>query len=403
MSHIMRQNATPAAFHVMLKPRGAICDLGCHYCYFLSKEKLYPESTFHMEEGLLEDFTRQYIQAQDVPEVTFAWQGGEPTLIGLDFFEKAVLYQKKFARPGQKISNALQTNGVTLTDEWCQFFKENNFLIGISIDGPRDLHDTYRRDKGGKPTFDRVMKGLENLKKHKVLFNALTTVHAANAPQPARVYRFLRDEAGFQFIQFIPIVERDNQTGFQEGTKVTKRSVDARQYGGFLTKIFDEWVRRDVGQVYIQIFDVSLGAWLGQPGALCIFAPTCGSALAMEHNGDLFACDHFVEPRHLLGNIQENDLIDLVSSKKQTKFGSDKMDMLPKYCLNCEVRFACHGGCPKNRIIKTPSGETGLNYLCKGYKDFFTHIDNPMKIMAFLIRQRRAPAEIMNIMANNKN
>jgi uncharacterized protein len=247
------------------------------------------------------------------------------------------------------------------------------------------------------------MKGLENLKKHKVQFNALTTVHAANSPHPASVYRFLRDEAGFQFIQFIPIVERDNQTGFQEGTKVTKRSVDARQYGQFLTKIFDEWVRRDVGQVYVQIFDVSLGAWLGQPGALCIFAPTCGSALAMEHNGDLFACDHFVETRHLLGNIQENDLIDLVSSKKQTEFGSDKMDMLPKYCLNCEVRFVCHGGCPKNRIIKTPSGETGLNYLCKGYKDFFTHIDDPMKIMAFLIRQRRAPAEIMNILANKKN
>ena len=215
---IMLENTTPPAFHVMLKPRGAICNLACHYCYFLSKEKLYPDSAFRMEDALLEDFTRQYIQAQQVPEVTFAWQGGEPTLIGLEFFEKAVKYQKKYARTGQKINNALQTNGVTLSDAWCQFFKENNFLIGLSIDGPRNLHDAYRRDKGGKPTFDRVVTGLEYLKKHKVDFNALTTVHAANAPYPLEVYRFLRDKAGFRFIHFIPIVERDNDTGYQEGT-----------------------------------------------------------------------------------------------------------------------------------------------------------------------------------------
>jgi uncharacterized protein len=403
MGATMPKNVTPPAFHVMLKPRGAICNLGCLYCYFLSKEKLYPESTFRMEDSLLEDFTRQYIEAQQTPEVTFAWQGGEPTLMGLEFFEKAVRYQKKYARSGQKINNALQTNGVTLTDEWGQFFKENNFLVGISIDGPRDLHDAYRRDKGGKPTFDRVMTGLTVLKKHQVEFNALTTVHAANAPYPLEVYHFLRDEAGFQFIQFIPIVERDNDTGFQEGTKVTKRSVTAKQYGRFLITIFDEWVRRDVGQIYIQIFDVSLGAWLGQPGGLCVFAPTCGTATAMEHNGDLFACDHFVEPRYLLGNIKENDLVELVSSHRQVKFGRNKLDKLPKYCRNCEVRFACHGGCPKNRIIKTPGGEPGLNYLCQGYKDFFTHIDTAMKIMAFLIRQQRAPAEIINMLANRAN
>jgi uncharacterized protein len=403
MGPIMGHNVTPPAFHVMLKPRGAICNLGCHYCYFLSKEKLYPDSLFRMEDQLLEDFTRQYIQTQQVPEVTFAWQGGEPMLMGLEFFEKAVKYQKKYALTGQKISNALQTNGVNLTDEWCQFFKHNNFLIGISIDGPRKLHDAYRRDKAGKPTFDRVINGLECLKKHNVEFNALTTVHAANAIDPLSVYRFLRDEAGFQFIQFIPIVERDNQTGFQEGTRVTKRSVDARQYGQFLIQIFDEWVRRDVGQVYVQIFDVSLGAWLGQPGSLCIFAPTCGTALAMEHNGDVYACDHFVEPRYLLGNIQETALIALVSSDEQTKFGRDKMDKLPDYCLKCKVRFACHGGCPKNRIIQAPGGGAGLNYLCQGYKNFFTHIDEPMKIMSFLIRQRRAPSEIMNILANKKS
>jgi len=356
-----------------------------------------------MEDALLEDFTRQYIQAQQTPEVTFAWQGGEPTLMGLEFYKKAVKYQQKFAHPGQKINNALQTNGVNLTDEWCQFFNDNNFLIGISIDGPRHLHDSYRQDKSRKPTFDRVVKGLSYLKKYKVEYNALTTVHAANAPYPLELYRFLRDEAGFQFIQFIPIVERDNDTGFQEGTKVTKRSLNARQYGQFLIQIFDEWVRRDVGQIYVQIFDVSLGAWLGQPGALCIFAPTCGNAMAMEHNGDLYACDHFVEPKYLLGNIQEHDLVELVSSNKQAKFGREKMDRLPKYCQKCQVRFACHGGCPKNRFIKTPGGETGLNVLCQGYKDFFSHIDEPMRIMAFLIRQGRAPAEIMHILANSKS
>lgn len=398
----MPHNITPPAFHVMLKPRGAICNLGCQYCYFLSKEKLYPKSNFRMQDGLLEDFTRQYMQASQVPEITFAWQGGEPTLMGLKFFENAVKYQKKYARSGQKINNALQTNGVNLTDAWCQFFNENNFLVGLSIDGPKDFHDVYRLDKGGGPTFERVIKGLEFLKKHKVEFNALTTVHAANAPYPLEVYRFLRDEAGFQFIQFIPIVERDNNTGFQEGTKVTNRSVTAEQYGQFLIQIFDEWVRRDVGYIYVQIFDVALGAWVGQPGALCIFAPTCGTALAMEHNGDLFSCDHFVEPKYLLGNILENDLIELVSSSSQVRFGRDKLDKLPKYCRECKVRFACHGGCPKNRIIKTPTGEPGLNYLCQGYKDFFNHIDDAMKIMAFLIKQRHSPAEIMDISANKK-
>jgi uncharacterized protein len=393
---------TTPAFHVMLKPRGAICNLGCQYCYFLSKEKLYPEGSFRMDETLLEDFTRQYIQAQDAPEITFSWQGGEPTLMGLEFFEQAIGFQQKYAQPGQKINNALQTNGVTLTEAWCKFFKMHNFLIGLSIDGPKHLHDAYRRDKGGNPTFERVMNGLELLKAHKVAFNALTTVHAANAPHPLEVYHFLRDRAKIGFIQFIPIVERDNETGYQEGSKVTERSVTARQYGQFLISIFDEWVRRDVGQVYVQIFDVALGAWLGQPGALCVFAPTCGGAMALEHNGDLFSCDHFVEPKYLLGNIQKHDLIDLVTSESQIKFGRNKMDRLPGFCQNCEVRFACQGGCPKNRFIRTPRGEPGLNYLCRGYKDFFKYIDEPMKIMAFLIRQQFPPAEVMNILAERE-
>ncbi len=398
----MTLTTPPLAFHVMLKPRGAICNLGCQYCYFLSKEKLYPQSDFRMSDALLEDFTRQYIQAQQVPEVTFAWQGGEPTLMGLPFFEQAVRYQHKYTQPGKKIHNAIQTNGVNLTDDWCQFFKEHDFLVGLSIDGPRELHDTYRSDKGGKPTFERVMAGLALLKQYQVSANALTTVHAANGDHPLAVYRFLRDEARLSYIQFIPIVERDNKSGYQQGSRLTKRSVKAQQYGKFLMAVFDEWVQRDVGQVYVQIFDTALGAWLGQPGALCVFTPTCGTALAMEHNGDLYACDHFVEPDYLLGNLQEQSLIELVASPRQTLFGRDKMARLPKYCLDCEVRFACHGGCPKNRTIRSPQGEPGLNYLCQGYKDFFQHIDEPMRIMAFLLRQQRPPAEIMNILAQKK-
>jgi uncharacterized protein len=402
MSTTMTAPNPPPAFHIMLKPRGAICNLGCQYCYFLSKEKLYPDSDFRMPDDLLEDFTRQYIQAQQVPEVTFAWQGGEPTLMGLPFFEQAVRYQHQYARPGQKIINAIQTNGTTLTEDWCRFFKAHEFLVGLSLDGPQELHDAYRRDKGGHATFERVMAGLALLKQHRVSTNALTTVHAANGDHPLAVYRFLRDEARLDYIQFIPIVERDNPTGYQQGSRLTQRSVETKQYGRFLTAVFDEWVRRDVGQVYVQHFDVALGAWLGQPGALCVFAPTCGTALVMEHNGDLYACDHFVEPDFLLGNIRESSLVELVASSKQVQFGRNKMAKLPKYCLDCEVRFACHGGCPKNRTLRSPQGEPGLNYLCQGYKDFFQHIDEPMRIMAFLLRQQRPPAEIMNIWAQKK-
>jgi uncharacterized protein len=394
----MENSSSVPAFHLMIKPRGPVCNLGCEYCYFLSKEKLYPASEFRMNDEVLEEITRQFIEAQQVPEVTFGWQGGEPTLMGLEFFEKAVRLQRKYVRPGQKIINALQTNGTLLTDEFCHFFKENQFLIGISIDGPQRLHDAYRHDKGGSPTFERVMAGLDLLKKHNVEFNALTTVHAANASHPMDVYRFLRDEASISFIQFIPIVERDNNTGFQEGTKITNRSISAEDYGNFLIRVFDEWVLNDVGNVFVQIFDVALGTWLGQTGALCVFAPTCGTALAIEHNGDLYTCDHYVEPKYLLGNIMEVNLSAMVVSKTQINFGRDKYRKLPKYCLQCEVRFACQGGCPKNRIIQTPRGKQGLNYLCRGYKDFFSHIDEGMKIMAFLLRQGRSPAEVMSIL-----
>jgi uncharacterized protein len=387
----------PPAFHVMVKPRGAICNLDCHYCFYLSKERLYPNSSFQMGKDLLETYTRQYIDSQRVPEVTFAWQGGEPTLMGVDFFKLAVELQQKYRKPGTHILNTMQTNGTLLNDDWCRFFHEHNFLIGLSLDGPRELHDAYRVDKGGKPTFDKVMNGLDLLKKHQVEFNILVAVHAANADYPLEVYRFLRDEASVRFVQFIPIVERDNGTGFQEASKVTERSVTARQYGDFLIAIFNEWVRRDVGQTYVQIFDVALEAWFSGRASLCIFSDTCGNALALEHNGDLYSCDHFVEPEYKLGNIEKNHLIELVGSRKQRRFGQDKRDKLPQYCLDCEVRFVCNGGCPRNRYIQTPDGEPGLNYLCQGYRAFFNHIDKPMRFMAAELRAGRAPANIMRV------
>ena len=382
-------------FHIMTKPCGAICNLNCAYCYFLKKETLYPNSNFRMSEEVLENFTRQYIQAQGIPQVTFAWQGGEPTLMGLDFFRKAVELQEKYALPGMKVENAFQTNGTLLDDAWGAFFKENHFLVGLSIDGPPDLHNIYRKDKGGRPTFHKVLAGLETLKKYEVDFNILTTVHAANVEDPLDVYRFLRDDLEAEFIQFIPIVERDNKKGEQRGNKVTNRSVSGKKYGYFLIEIFDEWVRRDVGKVFVQIFDVALGKWLGHPGSLCVFDETCGQALALEHNGDLYSCDHYVEPRYRLGNISKTDMIQMVNSHKQQQFGRDKLDTLPNYCLECEVRFVCNGGCPKNRILHTPHGEYGLNFLCEGYRAFFNHIDEPMKIMADLIRSGRQARDIM--------
>ncbi len=391
----MSDSWNPRAFHLMTKPRGAICNLDCKYCYFLSKERLYPGSDFRMSETLLEEYTRQFIDAQHIPEVTFAWQGGEPTLMGLDFYQQAVRYQQKHKKPGMSIYNTLQTNAVTLDDAWCQFFAEHNFLIGVSLDGPKPLHDAYRVDKGGAPTFDRVMNGIRLLQQHGVEFNILTTVHAANADYPLDIYRFFRDEVGTKFMQFIPIVERDNDTGYQEGTDVTERSVGAEQYGQFLISIFDEWVRRDVGQVFVQIFDVALAAWTGNSPGLCIFEETCGTALEMEHNGDVYSCDHYVEPAYKLGNITEIPLTEIVVMDKQRDFGLAKRDTLPDYCRQCEVRFVCNGGCPKNRIINTPTGDPGLNYLCAGYKAFFTHIDEPMRFMADELAHRRSPANVV--------
>ncbi|MFN2272155.1 MAG: anaerobic sulfatase maturase [Anaerolineae bacterium] len=380
--------AVPPAFHVMLKPRGPVCNLGCAYCYYLSKDGLYPGSDFCMSDEVLESFTRQYIAAQRVPEVTFGWQGGEPLLMGLDFFRRAVALQDKHRKPGMRVVNALQTNGTLLDDAWCRFFREHDFLVGLSLDGPREAHDAYRADKGGRPTFDRVMAGLALLREHGVEFNILATVHAANADRPIEVYRFLRDEVDARFIQFIPIVQR-------EGGGVSARSVVAEQFGRFLIAVFDEWVRRDVGRVFVQIFDVALAAWVGAPPGLCVFDETCGNALVLEHNGDLYACDHFVDPHYRLGNILQTPLVDLVGSERQRRFGLDKRDALPETCRVCEVRFVCNGGCPKNRL-------QGLNYLCEGYKAFFQHVDGPMRFMAAELEARRPPANIMHHLAQRE-
>jgi uncharacterized protein len=393
----------PPSFHLLAKPSGAACNLDCAYCFFLDKELLYPGSRFRMSDELLEQYVRQLIESHQVDQVTIAWQGGEPTLMGLEFYRNAMELADKYRRPGMTFLSTMQTNGTLLNDDWCEFFKEHNFLIGLSIDGPRELHDIYRLDKGGQPTFDKVMRGLRLLQKHGVEYNLLTTVNRINADYPLEVYQFLRDEAGTDWMQFIPVVERINEDGltlYQQGTTVSERSVLPEQFGHFLSTIFDEWVRHDVGRVYVQTFEAAARNWLGLASSgMCVFNETCGQGLAIEHNGDLYACDHFVEPDYQLGNIQDEHMIELVASEQQLQFGRDKRDTLPQYCLDCDVRFACHGECPKNRFLTTPDGEPGLNYLCAGFKQFFHHVDFPMKLMAGLMRRGRPAAEVMQILA----
>jgi uncharacterized protein len=403
------QNPAVDSFHVLTKPIGPICNLDCKYCFYLEKESLYPgERQWRMSDAVLESYVRQYIEDQAAPEISFAWQGGEPTLLGVDFFRKVVELQARYAG-GKVIHNALQTNGVLLDDQWGEFLSAHRFLVGLSIDGPRELHDGYRVDTSGKPTFDRVMHGLDVLKKHGVDFNTLTVVHRANSQHPLEVYRFLK-QIGSQFLQFIPLVEREALVqlggGYdfapppQDGpasSPVTAASVDARQYGEFLCQIFDEWVRHDVGQTFVQLFDVALGNWMGLGSSLCIFAEKCGKAMAIEHNGDLYSCDHYVYPKYRLGNILNRSLGEMVTADAQRRFGSDKFDTLPAYCRRCEVRFACNGECPKHRVAKTPDGEDGLNYLCPAYKRFFNHVDPYMRTMASLLLENRDPAEIMTL------
>ena len=396
----------PPRIHVLAKPTGSTCNLNCAYCFYLKKETLYPGSRFRMSDEVLERYIVQLIQYHRSDTVTVAWQGGEPTLMGLEFYRRAIALQEKHRRPGMTFENTLQTNGTLLNDEWCEFLRENNFLVGISIDGPRKLHDTHRVDRAGKPTFDRVMHGLRLLQKHGVEYNVLVTVNQANADHPLEVYRFLRDEAKTSWVQFIPAIERVNKgnvTPFQEGSEVSERTMTPEQWGKFLTTIFDEWVRHDVGRIFVQTFEAAVRSWMNLPSSgMCIFDPTCGHGLALEHNGDLYACDHFVEPGYLLGNITENHITELTGSDRQKKFGRDKLETLPRYCRECEVRFACNGECPKNRFMTTPDGEPGLNYLCTGYKAFFQHADRSLKILAGLIHRGLPATKIMDLLAQEE-
>lgn len=397
-----RPPAAPPAFHLLAKPTGAACNLRCDYCFFLGKKAFYPGGTFHMDDEVLDQYVRQLIESHETDDVNVAWQGGEPTLMGLGFFQRAMECIEKHRRPGMTFVHTIQTNGTLLDDQWGAFLKEHNFLVGISIDGPRALHDRYRKDAAGRPTFDRVMTGLGVLKEYGVDFNVLTAVNRANADHPLEVYEFLRDEVGTTWIQFIPVVERINADGLtlrQEGSTVSDRSVGAAQFGRFLSAVFDTWVRRDVGNVFVQTFEATLRNWLGMgQSGMCTFNRTCGTGLVLEHNGDLYCCDHFVEPDYLLGNIRETHMLELVASSRQTAFGRQKQDALPLFCRECDVLFACHGECPKNRFLVAPDGEPGLNYLCEGFKEFFHHVGFPMKIMAGLLRRDREAREVMEIL-----
>lgn len=411
----------PKALRVLAKPTGAICNLDCDYCFYLSKEQLYAGGSFRMSDEVLRAYIQQILAGHEqYDEVVVAFQGGEPTLMGLDFFRRTLDLERTFARPGQRIVNTVQTNATLLNNEWGEFFARHKFLVGVSIDGPRRLHDAYRVDKGGNPTFDRVMRGLRALTRHRVEWNALTTVNAANEDHGREVYEFLRDDCGARHLQFIPVVERTTPESLaslatrhgsrgparpfyrQEGNQVTSRSTQAARYGRFMMDVFDEWVRRDVGRVYVQAFETALGHWLAlEQAGLCVHAKTCGTQMAIEHNGDVYSCDHYVEPQYRLGNISEGHTLgSLARSERQHTFGQNKYDTLPRYCLECEVRFACNGGCPKDRFVVSPDGEPGLNYLCDGYRTFFSHIDRPMQIMAALLRARRTPTEVMSLIGS---
>lgn len=390
-----RPPTAPPQFHVLAKPTGPICNLDCSYCFFLEKEALYPGDRFRMAESVMETYIRQVIESQVGPEITIAWQGGEPTLMGVDFFRRAVAHAEACAGPGRTLHHTIQTNGTLLTDEWCAFLREKQFLVGISIDGPPPLHDRYRVDKQGRASSDRVLAGLERLQAAGVEWNVLCTVHAANQDAPLEVYRYFRDDLGAGFVQFIPIVERVEETS----PELTDRSVDPEAWGRFLIAVFDEWTRHDVGEVFVQMFDAALASWYGAPAGLCIFAETCGNAVALEHNGDLYSCDHFVDPEHLLGNITDTHMVELLASPAQRAFGTAKRDTLPTQCRECPVLFACRGECPKNRVLRTATGEAGLNHLCAGYLAFFTHIDGVMRLMVDALRRGGHAGEVMTVFA----
>ena len=403
----------PPGFHLLAKPSGATCNIDCTYCFFLSKEALYPNEKSRMSEATLETYIRQLLESHRTPQVTIAWQGGEPTLMKLEFFKRAVDLVETYRRPGQTVQHTFQTNGLLLDDDWCAFFKENNFLVGLSVDGPRQLHNTYRVDRNGKGTFDLMMKGWRAIRKHGVEFNILCTVNAANQRHGRMVYRFFRDELGAKWVQFIPIVERATaetlaiaNQGWSErpgqkrllytqtGSLVTERTVGGEQYGRFLVDVFEEWLRHDVGTVFVQLFDVTLEAFFGR-NLLCIHAPTCGYGPALEHNGDLYSCDHFVEPRFKLGNIHQTHMLEMVASPEQRKFGENKRNTLTAQCRGCKVRHLCNGGCPKDRFSLSRDGEPGHNYLCPGLELFFMHTGPSFQMMAQLLQQGRAPSGVM--------
>lgn len=391
----MTEKTAQSGIHIIAKPTGPVCNLNCTYCFYLEKEKLFPKGeNFRMSDDVLSSFIRQYIEAQPClpagrafSEVEFVWQGGEPTLLGLDFFRRVIELQKTFKRD-KKIRNCLQTNGTLLTDEWARFLKKNEFLVGLSLDGPKEVHDIYRRDREGKGTFNKVIRGLRLLKKHGVEFNVLACVAKETAKKPLEIYQFLKAE-GVGFIQFTPVVERGSSG------KILPWTVEPESYGEFLIKIFDEWVRNDAGKIFVMNFEWALNAWVFRQSPVCIFSKTCGRSLAMEHNGDVYSCDHYVYPENYLGNIADHHIKELVELPAQKKFGSAKEESLLSTCRNCKFLFACRGECPKRRFARSPYGGTNLNYLCGAYKEYFQHIAKYMDAMRQLLENNKPVSDIM--------
>jgi len=391
--------------YVMLKPVGAHCNLACKYCYYLEKNKLYPTAQRHlMSDEMLEQFTREYIEAQTMNQVLFTWHGGEPLLRSIDFYRKALSLQQKYAG-GRRIDNVIQTNGTLLTDEWCEFFAQNHWLVGISIDGPQPDHDHYRLTAAGKPSWKKVMQGIKLLKKHGVEWNAMAVVNAYNANHPLEFYRFFK-ENGCQFLQFTPIVERltrheDGRTlaslADKDEISLSEASVAPEQWGYFLCAIFDEWVRKDVGKIFVEIFDCTLANWMGISPGICAYSKECGHAGVMEHNGDVYSCDHFVFPEYKLGNIRDHSLIDMLYGEQQQEFSHLKHSSLPRQCKECDMEFACHGECPKNRFMNDKYGDSGLNYLCPGYYHYYQHVAPYMDYMKQELMSQRPPSNIMKV------
>lgn len=395
----------PVAFSTMVKPIGSKCNLDCTYCYYLDKAELYDNQQPTMSEELLEEYIRQYIEANDVPLVTFCWHGGEPLLAGLPYYRKAIEFQNKY-KGEKEISNTLQTNGILVDEQWCEFFKENNFLIGISIDGPKDIHDAFRVNKGGQPTWDKVMRAVKMCADMGVEYNTLSVVNNMSEGRGAEIYRFMKS-IGSRFMQFLPAVEYvvDTTEGGRpaivspnsvENAYRAPWSISAKGYGKFLNDVFDEWVLQDVGIYFVQMFDVALAQWVGAQPGLCAFSDTCGDALIVEHNGDVYSCDHFVYPQYLIGNIKDDELWTLIKSNKQFKFGINKRNTLPTECLRCKWYFACRGECPKHRFERSANGELNKNTLCEAFQIFFKHIDPYMKYMAQMLSEQKPPALVMN-------